>query len=186
MNVIIRVFRSSTEELQPTRFKEQYLMVERGIIKVYFGSKSHNKGRFGFIRVTGEDGQPTGEEVYFHLNQARRPEITAKPSGLGKEVHFSAVRAGLGYLDGEPRKGDFVVFEAEAGSLKRRTTAWTTDAVWDEFKDEPFWDAMPKLDESDFQSMCPGDCGQPESSCTCAELASFRSHNSMTDGYWTA
>jgi hypothetical protein len=172
---------------QPTRFKEKYLMVERGIVKIYFGSRSYSKKRFGFIRVIGENGVPTGEEVYFHLNQCRQPHFFTTPSNRKKVLSFSDIRVGIGYLDGEPLRGDTIVFEAASnGGKRRRVTAWTTETVWREFLDDEFWSTMDSLTEADFERGCPGGCGQPESSCTCAELASLRAHNSMTDGYWTA
>ena len=161
-------------------------MVESGIIKIYFGSKSHNKKRFGFINVIDENNKPTGEEVFFHRNQARQLEVVIKPHGRGRMIAFSTAGASLSYLQGEPRAGDRVVFEARPGSPKRRVTAWMQDVVWAECASELFWSDMDALDSSDFDPLCPGECAQTTSNCSCAELDSLRCHNSMTDGYWTA
>jgi len=166
-------------------------MVERGIIKTYFGSKSYNKGRYGFIKVIGEDNKPTGEEVYFHLNHARQTNITYGSSEGDYIVTFSDIRADAVSLEGEPLKGDYVVFTAEAGKPNRKVIAWTLASIWD---DELFWLEHQRTEAEEAEDErrqageeeCPGICGQTVSTCTCIELASFRSHNSMTDGYWTA
>jgi len=166
-------------------------MVERGIIKVYFGGRSYNKGRYGFIRVIGEDGKPTGEEVYFHLNSARQLDTVGDFAKCTRAIVFSDTRASIDQLDGEPLKGDHVFFTAEPNSPKRRVTAWTTQEAWVDFADEIFFSDLDAFEADEFAKEqerrdCPGDCGQPAYACTCIELASFRSHNSMTDGYWTA
>jgi len=165
-------------------------MVERGIIKVYFGSQSHNKGRYGFIRVIDEKGKFTGEEVFFHLNRARQPRLVGTAIDGSSAVAFSDVDTNTAYLYGQPRKGDVVVFTAEPTSPKRRVVAWTMQDVWDEFsyelslsdEDELYASELAKKQQED----CSGGCGQPSYACTCIELASFQGHNNVTDGYWTA
>jgi hypothetical protein len=158
-------------------------MVEHGVIKVYFGSRSVRKARYGFIQVTGEDGQPTGEEVYFHLNKARLAFITRYTSQEEFRVEFAANRATLADLKGEPLKGDKVVFEAVAGSPNRRVVAWTLAELWE---DEELYleEARCGVEEEEMEE-CSGNCGQTKATCTCAELASLRAHN-PADGYWTA
>ena len=145
-------------------------MVERGIIKKYFGARSYNQGRYGFIQVLDENQRPTGEEVYFHLNQARRPQITRVSGKVSSEVTFSDVRAGVGYFDREVRRGDRVVFEAHEGNPRRKVIAWMTEPIWEEFVSDAFWSEMDKLDTYDF-AMCTGQCGRLARECTCAELA---------------
>ncbi len=149
-------------------------MVEYGVVKKYFGSRSHNQGRYGFIRVLDENQQPTGEEVYFHFNQARRPRITAGARGKA-EVTFSDVRAGVGYFDREVRSGDRIVFVAQEGKPRRKVVAWMVDSIWDEFVDNAFWSDMDKLDTYDF-IMCTGQCGRLTRDCTCAKLAIQEGH----------
>jgi len=166
-------------------------MVERGVIKVYFGSQSHNKGRYGFIRVMDTDGSFTGEEVYFHLNSARQLDVVGDFAKETRAIVFSDARASIDQLYGEPLKGDHVFFTAEPNSPKRRVTAWTTQDVWVDFTDETFLSDLDALEAAEFakeqeRRECPGNCGQLAYACTCIELASFRCHNGVTGGYWTA
>ena len=152
-------------------------MVEHGVVKKYFGSRSLNQGRYGFIQVLDKNQQPTGEEVYFHFNQARRPQITRGACGKA-EVTFSDVRAGVGYFDREIRNGDRIVFVAHEGNPRRKVAAWVVESVWDAFVDEvdeAFWSDMDKLDTHDFV-MCTGQCGRLARECTCTELAIQEGH----------
>lgn len=140
-------------------------MVECGIVKIYFGSQSYSKGRYGFIRVIGDDGELTGEEVFFHLNRAREPHLVGSAVDGSSAVEFSEVGANTTHRYLQPRKGDVVFFTAEPNSPKRRVTAWTTQDVWLDF-----FDLLVMSDEQDLEERecdealleeCLGDCGQP-------------------------
>ncbi len=138
-------------------------MVEHGIIKVFFGARSVNQGRYGFIRVTDEAGCPTGEEVYFHLNQLRDVKVAQLAP------YLASSRLSLSDLDFSPRKGERVVFVAQEGVPRRQVTAWTAASLWDEVIEALFWDHMDHLDEYDL-TQCSGICGQTVRQCRCEEI----------------
>jgi hypothetical protein len=156
-------------------------MVEFGIVKVFFGSRSRNKGRYGFIEVLDENNKPTGEEVFFRLDKAREliitePSPTTSQQALRRFVdpEFSSTRD-LGLS--EPSEGDLVVFTANEGSPSRAVTAWTLKDVWEDtdwlINNIPYAD----FEREAFESECPGGCGESVTNCVCYEIASHAAHN---------
>lgn len=102
-------------------------MVEFGIVKLFFGSRSRNKGRYGFIRVLDKNNEFTGEEVFFRFDKAREVIITEpNPMTIQQALHRFAEPQFSSSRDNslsEPSKGDRVAFTAAAGSPSRAVTA---------------------------------------------------------------
>lgn len=108
-------------------------MLEHGIVKVFFGARSKNQGRYGFIRLIDREGNFTGQEVFFHLNNAMTP-IGIHFAGCNVSVGWSE-KATLADLGREPREGDLVVVEipplsAHKGPGLRKAFSWTYLSLW--------------------------------------------------------
>lgn len=162
--------------------------METGIVK-FFDEREGKK--FGFLTVLDESGNPTQEEIFFHYNDgyqlqnwgASEPEW---PYEYGFTAHDAPKLDGTMHVRKMPRQDDKVVFERAEGNQGRdKAKPWDYAQHYDELVKEIAAEREREEYPERFEE-CRGGCGQTVATCTCAELASFRAHNSMTDGYWTA
>lgn len=95
------------------------LELEHGIVK-FFDDRDGKK--FGFLEVLNEDGQKTGEEIFFHFNDGQFVDIVG-----GDEIMFvGRVFPENGLHMWHPKPGDRIAFDVSVGKNNRdKACPWT-------------------------------------------------------------
>lgn len=124
-------------------------MAQQGVVKRFIRNGGRN---YGFLYVLDKDGNRTGDEVFFHLDNARQVIAAQDDSGMST-VNWRA-RATLEQLGRMPRTGDVIVFETSPHRSNPglpKAVRWTFETIWfDErrlaeemFDDQYGWDDEP-------------------------------------------
>lgn len=95
------------------------LELEHGVVK-FFDDRDGKK--FGFLEVLDEDGQKTGEEIFFHFNDGQFVDIVG-----GDEIEFvGRVFPENGLHMWHPKPGDKIAFDTTPGKDGRdKACPWT-------------------------------------------------------------
>lgn len=100
------------------------LELEHGTVKSF---DDRDGKKFGFLEVLDEDGEKTGEEIIFHINDGQFVDIVG-----GDEIKFvgPVFKNGLHMLP--PRIGDKIAFEISTGEDGRdKACPWTHAVGYD-------------------------------------------------------
>lgn len=94
------------------------LELEHGVVK-FFDDRDGKK--FGFLEILDEDGQKTGEEIFFHYNDGQFVDIVG-----GDEIQFVGRVFENGVHMWHPKIGDKIAFDVSTGKDGRdKACPWT-------------------------------------------------------------
>lgn len=94
------------------------LELEHGVVK-FFDDRDGKK--FGFLEVLDEDGQKTGDEIFFHFNDGQFVDIVG-----GDEIQFVGRVFENGVHMWHPKIGDKIAFDVSTGKDGRdKACPWT-------------------------------------------------------------
>lgn len=94
------------------------LELEHGVVK-FFDDRDGKK--FGFLEVLDEDGQKTGEEIFFHFNDGQFVDIVG-----GDKIQFVGRVFENGLHMWYPKIGDTIAFDVSTGKNGRdKACPWT-------------------------------------------------------------